>query len=384
MPCLCRTCCIYMPGCIRILSTVDVLPLNSTSCQLKRRGLPSWFLVASILSRTAMTRRVSCASASVDMPSRFSGQACPQLYSMMINLRKGQRVVRFRSISTAFPIQHWQMELDRLELSVAPLVFRKHAVIVLDAEGQFGILQERNDVIDPIEHESFENWQSPFSRHIRTVASRNFLDLEGNYFVLTAGGSKICMDWVTVHARLLPLGLHIIVEKSKLSDAIQLRLPEAETTHLRGWLRYPDAVDLNCDRNDLVFVAFRVIDRTSNRRSDMEVMFDSTLVHASHALHACHQTSTSIYKHTPLTSCFCVHLYACVLTFACLHARTLGRGRGWHRPRRLHCLRHAVCHPSGRLHRFSICVIRHMRPNGGAQVVLGVCVRVWAANAATG
>ena len=70
-----------------------------------------------------------------------------------------------------------------------------------------------------------------------------------------------------VHEKLMPLGTHIIVERTKLDSTIKARLPDDDTTYLLGWLRYPDE---QIKDNKQIHVAFRVIDRSSHRRSDME------------------------------------------------------------------------------------------------------------------
>lgn len=174
------------------------------------------------------------------------------------------------SSRTAFPIQHWQVELDHLNISVAPLVFRKHAVIALNSNGDLGIIQEIEDRLDESEYELLDNWQGSFESVIRKSCEKNYLDLEGNYSILLEDGTTERMCWTDVHNLLLPLGVHMLVEKTKIPPRYESRIPDDGLPYLLGWLRYPDECDADYDRNDLVFVAFRCIERNSTRRSEME------------------------------------------------------------------------------------------------------------------
>ena len=179
-------------------------------------------------------------------------------------------LVRVGDENAAFPIQLWQMELDRLNFSIAPLVFRQHAVVALDADGRLGIIQSMEEGFPKDEYGSILNWQESFDDIIRDVGTQNYLDIDGNYSLLQDDGECIRMHWLDVHNQLLPLGIHIIVKKNCLPSRFTPRLPSGDNNYLLGWLRYPDESDIDFKRNDLVFVAFRVIDRNSNRRSDME------------------------------------------------------------------------------------------------------------------
>lgn len=177
-------------------------------------------------------------------------------------------MLRYGNVEQAIAPHNWQQELDNLDISVAPLIFRKYAVI--DMDGSLGLIQELGDVFTQVIFERLSDWRPSFSHIIRKVEKRNFLDTNGEYTVLKENGRTIRLSWQEVHTRLLPLGEHMVVEKSKFPPHLAPRIPDGDATHLLGWLRYPDESDIGFGDLTLVFIAFRVVSRNSHRRNDME------------------------------------------------------------------------------------------------------------------
>ena len=153
---------------------------------------------------------------------------------------------------TAVPLDRWQQYLQNQQMIVGPLVYRKHAVIKLD-DG-LGLILEQAEL--PGRCAELEGWKEEFNTPIHVTEKRNFLDCNGEYHVLVDDGSHM-MPWEQVHERLLPLGTHMLILKTRLSLGHH-RFPAGNQPYVSGWLRYPDACDEGNNANDAVYVAFRV------------------------------------------------------------------------------------------------------------------------------
>jgi hypothetical protein len=166
-------------------------------------------------------------------------------------------------VEAAVPMCNWQQELEIRDLNVAPLVFRKHAVVYM--QGALFVLQERPADFDP---DRFAHL--PHFCRVRPDMPRNFLTLQGEYLGLADDGGTVSIPWHLAHSRLLPLGAHIAVHKSSF-DRSYAQLHVATDTgadHVVGWLRYPDAGEPDDPAH--IFIAFRKIARNSTRRNEIE------------------------------------------------------------------------------------------------------------------
>jgi len=162
---------------------------------------------------------------------------------------------------SAVPLDRWQLHLQNHMLSVAPLIFRKHAVIQME-DKSLGVLQEQSELEQRCAE--LEGWKEEYNTAIHVTEKRNFLNCEGKYYVLFDDGTKY-MEWEDVHKRLLPLGTHMVILKSHMPGSRSY--PESTQNYVSGWLRYPDACDEGGDANDAIYVAFRVGERADDFKS---------------------------------------------------------------------------------------------------------------------
>jgi hypothetical protein len=159
----------------------------------------------------------------------------------------------------ALPLDRWQQSLQNRGLCVAPLVFRKHAVVLLE-DRTFGILQEQPELVGRAA--CIEDWQPVYNTAIHDIQKRNFLDCAGNYSVFSEERfPPSAMPWQEAHERLVPLGAHIVVLKTRL---VGRHFPPGIETYVRGWLRYPEDFDEGGGANNRVYVAFRVAGRAND------------------------------------------------------------------------------------------------------------------------
>ena len=201
------------------------------------------------------------------VPGRcYPVQARDDTKGIMCVSPKGKPVVIFNVGPTMKAVvpNAWQMELENLGLSIAPLVFRKHAIV--QYEHELGVIQELGDVFHEFQFQRLINWHAGFEHTVRPIRDRNFIDVDGTYDVLFGNGDTVKLPWWEVNKGLVPLGTHIIIEKSIFPIAFQTRVPPCRASHVLGWLRYPEEME----PNNLIYVAFRVIEQRSQRRSDME------------------------------------------------------------------------------------------------------------------
>jgi hypothetical protein len=154
----------------------------------------------------------------------------------------------------ALPLDRWQQELQNRGLCVAPLIYRKHAVVRLEDAG-LGIIQEQEELMGRAAE--LEGWNEDYNTQIHKTQPRNFLDCDGNYMVMCHDGASL-MPWQIVHKSLLPLGTHLAVLKVNLPGR---RFPPGIETYVGGWLRYPEDFDEGAGGNDRVYIAFRVAER---------------------------------------------------------------------------------------------------------------------------
>ena len=158
---------------------------------------------------------------------------------------------------TALPLDRWQQELQNRSLCVAPLVFRRHAVVRIGEDG-LGVLQEQEQMVGRAD--ALVGWNESYNTAIHTVEERNFLDCEGDYVVLTHE-SQSPMRWEEVHTLLMPLGAHVAVQKANLPGR---KFPAGDKTYVCGWLRYPEDFDEGNRNNACIYVAFRIAERPSD------------------------------------------------------------------------------------------------------------------------
>lgn len=166
---------------------------------------------------------------------------------------------------TAMGIENWHIYLRLKNIQVAPLIYRKHALLQGD-DKTLRILKSR-----PVQEPSgITEWMECYSTKIHTtVGDDNYLDYEGNYDI---GDETI--PWDEAHPRLVALGTHIFATKDSVKKAIpegRAKLPGGDYTHVVGWLRYPDECDAKpvtdnrneerfteINENKFIYIAFRV------------------------------------------------------------------------------------------------------------------------------
>ena len=107
-------------------------------------------------------------------------------------------ILKVGDLQRAIPPNLWHVELDHLNISVAPLVFRKHAVILFDDSGEFGIVQEIADAFGSFRFRDLRKWDVSFDYVIRNPSKRHFLDLDGNYSVLKENNRIVKLHWTEV------------------------------------------------------------------------------------------------------------------------------------------------------------------------------------------
>ena len=164
---------------------------------------------------------------------------------------------------TAVPLDRWQQHLQNNLLAVAPLIYRKHAVIQL--QESLGLLMEQSELHGRCAE--LEGWKDEFNTPIHVTEKRNFLNCKGEYHVLADGCSNM-MAWQDVHERLLPLGTHMVLLKTHMPEADPPhRFPAGNQQYVSGWLRYPDDCDEGSNAVGAVYVAFRVAEREQDFKS---------------------------------------------------------------------------------------------------------------------
>ncbi len=163
------------------------------------------------------------------------------------------------------PLERWQSCLAERQIQVAPLIFRKHAV-VMDADGTLGLVSEQA-VSLPANLEIVEAMNVQVHQN---VSKNNYLNFDGKYLVMYDEYSASITGWQTLHEKLLPLGTHLAIStvninrcmvKEKLANGSEVnkaKVPNHTCTHVVGYLRYPDECDKEYDSNEFIFVAFRV------------------------------------------------------------------------------------------------------------------------------
>jgi hypothetical protein len=152
----------------------------------------------------------------------------------------------------ALPVERWQFKLTERGLSVAPLIFRRHAVVdlggcvgvVVGTEGpQLGALA------------ALDGWSEVYNRQIREPEGRGYLDWEGQYLVRSERSEELhLMRWEEVHGGLLALGTRVLVGRRLLGARA---VPGDHYSMVMGWVRYPEEFDEACGEEQ-VAVAFRV------------------------------------------------------------------------------------------------------------------------------
>jgi hypothetical protein len=196
---------------------------------------------------------------------------CPQgLSFVLLQIEDGDNV--------ALPLDRWQQALKIRDLSVGPLIFRRHAVVVTDDLG-LAVLQEQDELVG--RSAELAGFKPEYNTVIHKTEKRNFLDCDGNYLLLNEEGT-FRMHWREVHCRLLALGTHIAVLKMHVR-LTRHSFPRGNEAYVVGWLRYPDACDEGDGHNDCVYVAFRVATRPQD--FDDVVVIPIQIQHCAPVLH---------------------------------------------------------------------------------------------------
>jgi hypothetical protein len=164
-----------------------------------------------------------------------------------------------------FAVNRWQMFLAEKEIQVAPLVFRRHAVLVND-EQDMGVFAQQSVSLPAnllVEEDMNELIHT-------TVPHYNYLNFEGEYKIAMDDQTDVFVDWKAAHSMLLVLGTHIAVTTESVkrymvkdtnalgTESPRAKLPSTTATHVLGYLRYPDECDHEYDSNIYVHVAFRI------------------------------------------------------------------------------------------------------------------------------
>lgn len=139
----------------------------------------------------------------------------------------------------AVPLHKWGDFMCEHQLTVAPLVFRRFAVVL---HGGGLCLLEAQNTSWTVPHADLQ-WYNPthYDGVIYEVEDRQYLDENGNYTIMDATGAQHSLTWEEVDKKLLSLGTHIVLKVSIVKEfLIAMQDPPRTVTHVRGFLRYPD------------------------------------------------------------------------------------------------------------------------------------------------
>lgn len=156
-------------------------------------------------------------------------------------------------------IREWfKFVVQTSKYSVAPLIFRRHAVFRNCDEPKGAPCVAINFQTPDTANRSSD---SCFPRHGNAEIVKQFLSPTG-YYVLTQGrGKHVRVHFLEAHERLLPLGTFILVVKASLN---QFGI-SCSKGWLRGSLRYPEDVEPDDEDHQYhVYVAVRVKTRTGD------------------------------------------------------------------------------------------------------------------------
>ncbi len=156
-----------------------------------------------------------------------------------------------------FDIQHWYETLSRMELMVAPLIFRRHAVFKDPSDSSAAPLVAVNfNTVPPPPHDVS---RYPVDLSNPTPTERQFLDPYGCYTLMKTLNSQLSLSFAEAHECLLPIGTFVLVETNSIQ---QFGLGSIKPW-IRGSLRYPDETlyeeDADADEAQLrVYVTIRI------------------------------------------------------------------------------------------------------------------------------
>ena len=137
-------------------------------------------------------------------------------------------------VKPLFDIQHWFERIRVLDLMVAPLVFRHHAVFrdtVNPRSAPYVAVDYDPDVLPPHNTDQY-----PVDISDPEPVPRQFLSHRGTYTLAKSRATCEIVAFPEAHQRLLPLGTFILVETS----AVQQFGIGSLKHWIRGSLRYPD------------------------------------------------------------------------------------------------------------------------------------------------
>lgn len=163
------------------------------------------------------------------------------------------------------PVNRWQMFLAEKEIQVAPLIYRKHAVM-MNEDQDLGIFAQQSISLPAnllVEEEMNDLIHA-------NICNFNYLNFDGEYKIYMDDQTEILVDWQTAHSMLLVLGTHIAVTTESIkrymvkdkntqgTEVPRAKIPNTTASHVVGYLRYPDECDHEYDSNIYVHVAFRI------------------------------------------------------------------------------------------------------------------------------
>ena len=156
-------------------------------------------------------------------------------------------------------IKEWYKYVVQIsKFSVAPLVFRRHAVFRNDKERNGAPFVAVNFKTPAI---ADGNSVDRFPRHGNVETIKQFLSGVGNYVLSQGRGVHEKVHFTEAHDRLVPLGMFILIRKASLN---QFGV-SCSKGWLRGSLRYPEDVEPDDDDHQYhVYVAVRVKTRTGD------------------------------------------------------------------------------------------------------------------------
>jgi hypothetical protein len=160
-----------------------------------------------------------------------------------------------------FDVKNWYDRITRMEMMVAPLVFRHYAVFRDPTNPSLApfVAVDFNTRAPPPHDVS----RYPVDLSNPTPIERQFLDSQGRYSLMKAMTNRTFISFVEAHENLLPIGTFMLVESSSIQQ-FGLGSPKQ---WIRGSLRYPDET-LEEDDSDEAQLRIYVTIRIRTRPGD--------------------------------------------------------------------------------------------------------------------
>ena len=133
-----------------------------------------------------------------------------------------------------FDVQHWYERLVSMQLMVAPLVFRHHAVFKdPQAPNTAPYVAVDFDTAPP---PPYDVSRYPVDLGNTAPVERQFINAHGCYTLMKTAAQRLVLSFVEAHECLVPIGTFMLVE----TNAIQQFGIGSPKQWIRGSLRYPD------------------------------------------------------------------------------------------------------------------------------------------------